>query len=295
MAALLVLAGCGNPFAPDSGGGGGTVSSIDVPASVKVDMKSATYVPGDPTIQITMTAQDAAALSATYTRDPTYDVDDYQAYTYQETGSNRYIVALVKQAGDAKGLVAVEGGQFGDFHGGGDFVRATADLFTLPASGVGAKYDYSGTYVGMMSLGVDLPGPGGDLSPTRAYRTSGRALITADFTEMSVTGGVDQRTILDPRYDSDGNLDPTLNVLETISLKETGITDSGAFAGKVALGTVKPGSEPPEVGDYAGLFAGLDASQIAALLVFKPYNNQIVEHGLIVLDNCADAGGPACP
>jgi hypothetical protein len=187
-----------------------------------------------------------------------------------------------------KGLVAVEGGQFANYHGGGDFVRA--DVFSIPASGVGPKYTYSGSYVGMMNIGVPLPGPGGDLDPVRAYRTTGRALITADFTEMSVSGGVDGRAIVDKLYDDKGNVDPTLNPLDTISLFETGVTSDGTFKGKVRIGTT-------DVGDYAGIFAGLDAAQVATLLVFHPYlsSQVIMEHGLIVLDNCASAGGPACP
>ena len=285
--ALLLLAACGgNPFiAPvdGGGGGGGTTGPLAVPAIEKSQMNSATYTPGDATIQINMTSQDASALSATYTRDPTYDVDDYQAYTYQESTSNRYVVALVKEVGSVKGLVAFEGGQFANYHAGGDFVRA--DLFTL-GSGVAGKANYSGSYVGMMNIGTPVPGPGGDLDPTRSYRTTGRALITADFTEMSVTGGVDNRRIVDPLVPAVGITDPKL---ATISLFETGITGDGTFAGKVYIGL-------NSVGDYAGLFAGLNASQVAALLVFNPYGAPpIVEHGLIVLDNCTDAGGPACP
>ena len=290
--ALLLLAACGgNPFiAPvdGGGGGGGTTGPLAVPAIEKSQMNSATYTPGDATIQINMTSQDASALSATYTRDPTYDVDDYQAYTYQESTSNRYVVALVKEVGSVKGLVAFEGGQFANYHAGGDFVRA--DLFTL-GSGVAGKANYSGSYVGMMNIGTPVPGPGGDLNPTRSYRTQGRALITADFTEMKVSGGVDGRQIVDPMVDASGNVDPTLDpTLDTISLFETGITSSGTFAGTVNKGTTV-------VGDYAGLFAGLNSAQVAALLVFTPYSgsSDIKEHGLIVLDNCVDAGGPACP
>ena len=288
--ALLLLAACGgNPFIPPvDGGGGGATGPLAVPAIEKGQMNSASYTPGDDTIKVNMTSQDAAALSATYTRNTDYDLDGYQAYTYQESTSNRYVVALVKEVGSVKGLVAVEGGQFANYHAGGDFVRA--DLFTL-GSGVAGKANYSGSYVGMMNIGTPVPGPGGDLDPTRSYRTEGRALITADFTEMKVSGGVDSRQIVDPMVDSSGNVDPSLDPsLSTISLFETGITSSGTFAGTVNVGTTV-------IGDYAGLFAGLNSAQVAALLVFTPYSGStdIKEHGLIVLDNCADAGGPACP
>ena len=293
LMALMLLAACdGNPFpggpVTGGGGGGGTPDPLLVPAVEKQNMNAAIYTPGDPTIQVNMTSQDATALSATYTRNPAFDVGGYQAYSYQESSSNRYVLALVKQTGSVKGLIAVEGGQFANYHGGGDFVRA--DLFTM-GSGVAGKANYSGSYVGMMNIGTPVPGPGGDLNPTRSYRTQGRALITADFTEMKVSGGVDGRQIVDPMVDASGNVDPTLDpTLDTISLFETGITSSGTFAGTVNKGTTV-------VGDYAGLFAGLNSAQVAALLVFTPYSgsSDIKEHGLIVLDNCVDAGGPACP
>ncbi len=291
LMALLLLAACdGNPFvAPvDGGGGGGTPGALTVPAIVAQNLKSAAYTPGDDTIKVNMTSQDASALSATYTRNTDYDLDGYQAYTYQESSSNRYVLALVKETGSVKGLTAVEGGQFANYHGGGNFVRA--DLFSL-GTGVAGKANYSGSYVGLMNIGTPVPGPGGDLDPTRSYRTVGRTLITADFTEMSVSGGIDNRQIVDPMVDANGNVDPSLDpALSTITLFETGITTSGTFAGKVRIGVT-------EVGDYAGLFAGLNSAQVAALLVFTPYTGSSVikEHGLVVLDNCVDAGGPACP
>lgn len=302
---LLLLAACGgSPWAPDDGGGtdngGGTpTDTIEVPASVKQQLNSATYTPGDPTITINMTSQDAAALNATYTRAAAFDVDGYQAYAYQETGSNRYVLAFVKEAGDAKGLIAYDGGQFATSHSGGTFTRAT--VFTAPASGLGKKFDYSGTYVGLMNIGTPLPGPGGDLNPTRSYRTTGRALITADFTEMKMSGGVDGRTIVDPMVDGAGVVDPTLDpTLMSISLQDTGITTTGTFTGKVAVFETEPEQNLPAftlVGDYAGLFGGVQAHDISAVLFFNPYpsSNLIKEQGLIVLSNCDAVGGPACP
>ena len=293
LMACLVLAACdGNPLAGGNGGnggnGGGGGATDAVPALEAGNVTSAIYNPGDATIELNMTSQDATNLSATYERNAAFDVDDYQAYTYQESSSNRYVVALVKEVGDVKGLVAVEGGQFANYHAGGTYMRA--DLFSAPAAGVAGPFNYSGSYAGMMNIGVPVPGPGGDLDPTRAYRTTGRALITADFTEMTVSGGVDNRRILDPMVDANGVVDPTLDpTLDTISLFETGITPGGTFEGKVHIGT-------NDVGDYAGLFAGLNAAQVAALLVFQPYpSGVIMEHGLIVLDNCVASGGPACP
>ncbi len=285
--ALLLVSACGgNPFieTPPGPGDGGTT----VPDKVKRNLKTATYVAGEDTIKVNMTSQDASALNAEYERNTDFDIDGYLAYTYQETTSNRMVLALVKESGSVKGLVAMEGGQFSSYHSGGDFVRAT--VFSLPSGGLGERYTYSGTYVGLMNIGTPLPGPGGDLDPQRGYRTSGRALITADFTEMRISGGVDERQIIDPMVDANGVEDPSLDPkLATISLFETDITSSGTFAGDVKIGT-------KTVGDYAGLFGGLQAKDVATVLFFNPYGSDpIVEHGLIVLTNCADDGGPACP
>ncbi len=290
---LLLAAGCsGNPFV--EGGGTptptpGTPGSLAVPAVVKGNLNTATYNPGAATISVNLTAQDATALNATYDRNATYDVAGYQAYTYQASSSNRYVLALVKATNDVKGLAVMEAGQFGEFHSGGDFVRISA--FTLPASGVAGKYNYSGSYVGLMSVGTPVPGPGGALNPTRTYRTTGEVLITADFTdgtkERLISGGVDNRSIVDPLSPTGGL---ATQALPDIQLRTGPITSTGTFAGKIFI-------PPDEVGEYAGLFAGLDASEIAMLLVFKPLPTSptIFEHGLIVLDNCVDAGGPNCP
>lgn len=295
--ALLALAACGgSPWGTTDGGGtdgggtdGGGTTALTAPAVVKRNLNSSDYTPGDATIKINISSQDAADLSATYNRAAGFDVDGYQAYSYQETGTNRFVLAFVRTAGAAKGIAVMDGGQFVNYHSGGDYARAT--VFTAPDSGVGKKFNYIGSYVGMMNIGTPVPGPGGDLDPTRGYRVQGRALITADFTEMSVSGGVDQRTILDPMVDENGVVDPALDpTLDTIGLYETGITSTGTFAGKVYIGSTT-------VGDYAGIFAGLQAHDVSTVLFFSPYpsSNVIKEQGLIVLSNCDATGRPDCP
>ena len=304
FAAALTLTACGgNPFvgAPEvpvdpevPGDSSDPTTGVIVPASVKKNMQAAslsTYSPGDATINVQMTAQDAAALKATYTRNSAFDVAGYQAYTYQETGSNRYVVALVAQAGDAKAIVAVEAGQFANYHGGGIFSRA--DVFTVPVGDIGAqnKFNYSGTYAGLLNFG-EAPGggPGGDLNPARSYRTSGRILVTADFNELTVSGGIDQRQIVD-----------TSEALATQFLYESNLIDSkGNFNGKTQIFDVDPDtgeSTLTDSGVYAGIFSGVDASEVAMLLVFKPLKDSplAVEHGIFVSSNCDLVGGPACP
>jgi hypothetical protein len=228
-----------------------------------------------------MTAQDATDLDADYERDTDLDVGPYQAYVYQSTTSNRKVVALVNGTSSIKAVAAMEAGQFANDHMGGQVWRA--DVFTAPSAGVGAEFDYSGTYAGLLNIGeLTDGGPGGTLNPTQAYRTTGRTLITADFTEMSVSGGVDQRKIIE-----------TDEALADIALWKTGISADGTFADAVYRGD---GDNWGEVGEYAGAFAGLNASEIAVLLVFKPMSNpQVIEQGIITLPSCTTGGGPACP
>lgn len=310
----LGLAACGgNPFIDTTtaggggavggggaGGGAGGGGATPVNTLSLGNLQSFSYTPGAPTMSITLTAQDAAALTATYSRNAAFDITGYEAYTYQETTSNRFVVALVRQVGTLTGALGMEGGQFVNYYGGTQAVRA--DGFTFDAAAVsgtlGAPASYSGTYVGIMNVGYPAPGgPGGDLNPEIGYRVTGRTLITADFTELTVTGGVDTRRIVETSAVTDGTLPVAPGdidgvtgqlILPSIGLFESTITADGTFAGEVYRGT-------QSVGSYSGIF-GENADEVAALLVFQPLPiTNLEERGLIVLPSCAIGGGPACP
>ena len=304
LAAALALAACGgNPFKtetevviptdPETG------EEIAVPLDngvlayddVRGNVNGVTFArrAGGP-ISLNIDSQDAAALNGSYARDTSLDVGKYKAYTHQETGSNRYVIALVSDELDsAKAVLAVDGGQFANYHGGGVYTRA--EVFTRPSSPAGAqqKFNYSGTYAGMVNFGPETPdGPGGDLNPTQAYRTKGRVLITADFEEMLLSGGIDKRRVVD-----------TGDRLATQMMYEGDIDDAGNFTGKMQRVDVDETTGEGSLvdsGSYAGIFAGPNASEIAALYVFKPIqgNDTAEERGIFTSDNCVIAGGPAC-
>lgn len=303
LAALLVVAACdGNPFAPaitpvdptvpvDPGGGVTVGNGVTVNANVVGDMRSVALAGNntDP-IQVNINSQDSAMLEGSYVRNPALDVSGYKAYTYQETGSNRMLVALVSdRLSSAKGIVAVDGGQFATYHGGGLYARA--ETFTVPddPSGAQGKFNYSGSYVGLLNFGDVVPGgPGGDLDPIQSYRTSGRVLITADFEEMAVSGGIDNRRIVD-----------TGDALATQMLYDGTIDENGNFAGKTQrldVDTVTGDGRLVDSGNYAGIFAGDNASEIAALFVFKPIkgDDRAEERGLFTSASCTVESGPAC-
>lgn len=307
LAAALALAACGgNPFVettdsevviptdPDTG------EEIAVPLNngvllyddVRGNVNGVTFAnSAGGSIQLDVDAQDAAALNATYTRNAALDVGKYKAYTHQETGSNRLVVALVSDELDsAKAVLAVDGGQFANYHGGGIYTRAEA--FTKPNSPAGAqaKFNYSGTYAGMLNFGPTPPGgPGGSLNPTQAYRTTGRVLVTADFEHMNLSGGIDNRRIVD-----------TGTRLADQMMYRGDIDAAGNFNGKTQRLDIDPTSGDASLvdsGSYAGIFSGDDAAEIAALYVFSPIqgDNTSEERGIFTAANCVKAGGPACP
>lgn len=317
----VLMGGCGgNPFAGaglatdeddddddggsiDGGGGGEepppppatplipvTVSKDAVVAATSSAL--AGWSAGDGSLAITMNAQD---LSGTYVRDGALDVGPYQAYTYQGTTSNRKVVALVREVGSTTAMVAMDAGQFANSHFGGVVYRT--DVFTVPdvtsasyaTDKIAGRYDYSGSYVGLLNVGnATAGGPGGTLNPSQAFRTQGQALVTADFHEMRMSGGVNNRQVVDAGG-------AVLNPLADIALWSTDINADGSFDD--AVHRLDP-TGWVSAGVYGGAFAGTNAAQVATVLVFNPINGEsnIFEQGLIVLDNCVAAGGPAaCP
>lgn len=305
LAALLVLAACGgNPFVaettdptvpvdPDTGEeiaeatGNGVLLYDETRGNVNsVEYATATGGP----IKLNMSAEDAANLNQSYTRNAALDVAGYKAYTHQETGSNRMVVALVSDTLDsARAVVAVDGGQFANSHGGGMYSRAEA--FTKPSSPAGAqaRFNYSGSYVGLLNFGPATPGgPGGELNPTQAYRTTGKVLVTADFEDMLISGGIVDRRIVD-----------TGTRLASQMMEEGTIDAAGNFTGNMKRNDVNATTgviTQTESGTYSGIFAGDNAEEIAALYVFKPIQGEDIaqERGIFVSDNCLTTAGPSC-
>lgn len=305
FAALLVVAGCGgNPFLdedaapvvpvdPETGEeiatplANGVLAYDDVRG--KVNGVTFASTPNGP-ISLNIDAQDAVTLEGTYTRDASLDVGKYKAYSYQDTGSNRKVVALVSDELDsARAVLAVDGGQFANYHGGGVYTRAEAFTQPVATNDRLRAFNYSGTYVGMVNFGTPTPGgPGGSLNPTQAFRTEGRILVTANFAEMSVSGGIDGRRIIDIDFAlADqmmdlGRIDAAGNFTGTMKRRDV---DETTGAGRLT-----------DSGSYAGIFAGPNASEIAALYVFQPIqgNPDAEERGMFTSDNCVIENGPAC-
>jgi hypothetical protein len=296
---IAALAGCGgNPWIPGGESDGetvtaaGVVNGVTVNPKLKGNMNSVTYATGNNPITVDMTSQDSAALNGKYARNAAFDVAGYKAYTHQESGSNRYVVVLVADGeSSAKAMIAMDAGQFSTSHPGGIYSRAEEFVVPTAPAGSGAQptFNYSGAYAGLLNAGVNPGGgPGGDLDPTRAYRTTGRVLITADFVEMQLSGGIDNRKIVD-----------TGNELPTQFLKDTAIDGKGNFVGITQRLDIDPTTLKATLsdsGDYAGIIAGPNGSQIAVIFKFKPLKDDplLYEQGIFVSSNCVIANGPAC-
>lgn len=298
---IATLAGCGgNPWIPSSESDGetvtadGVVNGVTVNEKLKGSMNAVTYATGTNPITVDMTSQDSAALNGKYVRNTAFDVAGYKAYTHQESGSNRYVVALVADGEtSAKAMIAMDAGQFSTSHAGGLYSRAEEFVVPTAPAGSGAQptFNYSGAYAGLLNTGpAPGGGPGGDLDPTRAYRTTGRVLITADFIEMKISGGIDNRKLAE---------DDNSASLPTQFLKDTAIDGKGNFVGITQRRDVDPTTLKvtlSDSGDYAGIIAGPNGSQIAVILKFQPISDDpiLYEQGIFVSSNCIIANGPAC-
>ena len=293
--ALAVLAACGdgNPFT-----GGATappttapVPGITIPSNVQGNVAGFTYDPTNQTLTVTALELDtdlvagADSLNGVYTRQPALDRPGYEAYRIQDTPTERHVTAYVRQIDDTRAGIFVTGGQFETYFGGGLYSR---DGDFEPATG---KVQYGGHYVGLTNIRRNPPNdldtitsptpPPAALQPGQAAEVTGIILITADFVDNTVEGGVSDRV-----------LGGTGEALESIFLESTEIAANGSFSGNVQQNLINRGN-------YGGIFGGTDSRVVAGSLFVQAhmgnYTNE-EEHGLFVLVQCGTPGAsPICP
>lgn len=289
LVAGLAVAGCGgNPFADDgtgSGTGGGSTgggstgggTTDDVPTALRGNLVSASFNQTTGTLTTVIDPLDASSITVSFARAPALDRGGYQAFTYQETTSNRLFLALFKTSGDGAATGGVTAsGQFTEMVWGANYQAVTA--FSAPAAGGLASY--SGNYVGVLNSGVTVPGPGAPFDPIRPLRVEGDVLLNADFTNNNVEGGIRNRQIVE-----------TSASLENIFLTITDITSTGTFAGTAEF------SDRTEAGSYGGTFAGVGGTAVAGATDLTPVSgdNDVLEKGVFVLDRCVTGAPPPCP
>ena len=305
--AFLLVAACsgGNPFGTTVAGGGGSgTDELAVPAAVAEDLRAISYSSaGSGTLAVDLNGLVASGTVAPFVRNASFDVNGYQAFTYQETGLQRSYVAFVATNARNTLLAAAvtDGGQFNRHFGGTTFARVSFYQKPVVTPGVETgQFSYAGGYAGVMTVGTsadpNLP-PG--LAPVGIYRTEGDTLINANFANSLVNGGIDNRWALDNAGNKvdltgDGVIDDK-DMLPALALVSSPINGSGAFTGNVEL-FGPPDAPQSAVGTYAGLFGGIGATDVAGVIVIKPFaTNSPKEYGVFNLPRCDLAGAsPLC-
>ncbi|MGB8812482.1 MAG: hypothetical protein WCC57_04795 [Paracoccaceae bacterium] len=304
LVALALGACSGNPFTvvPDDGGGtgGGGTTDSGVPDAIAKNLRAITYNPaGQGTLSVNMSSEQSSPQTVNFVRDATRDIPGYRAFTYQETGLTRKHLAFVADnaRGNLRAAAVGDGGQFNIQHGGGSYERI--GVYSKPTVGVpveNGQFSYAGTYAGVF---VSSPGthptlPDG-LQPGTPLGVRGDALITGNFANDLVEGGVDNRYLLTTSgaiidFNRDGRI-TVEDQLAGVTFRETAINADGQFLGEVEF-EGKPGQA---IGNYGGLFGGTGATDVAGAIVINPIEGEsgIWEYGVFNLPRCDLAGASA--
>ena len=267
---LAFLAGCSVPSTGQNPGGG---STSNIPAVLSNNLSAATSEAGNQTLTVELSSLDASPFTATYTRNLAFDVPGYEGYDVKETNLQRHFVALFAR-NPRQNLIAgavSDGGQFNRFFNGATYARV--DVYTQPTSGLAS---YTGSYGGLVTNN-------GGVAGDPPIRTTGDVLLNADFTNNSVNGAITNRV----------DLDGFGLQLVDLALTVTPIASDGTFLGDVEY----LGNPNQKAGDFGGIFGGLQASDVAGVLVFHPinYDAKITETGVFILPCVTPGSGVACP
>lgn len=306
LVSLMLVAACsGNPIGTgEPGGGGGTdgggTTAAGVPDAIAKNLRAIAYNPaGQGTLSVNMNTEQSSSVTVKFVRDAARDIAGYRAFTYQETGLTRKHLAFVavNPRGNLRAAAVADGGQFNIQHGGGYYSRIGA--YTKPTIGSpveNGQFSYAGTYAGVF---VSSPGthptlPTG-LQPGTPLSVRGDALITGNFANNLVEGGVANRYLLKTGgavvdLDRSGTI-TAADQLTAIAFRETTIDADGRFLGEVEFDN-KPGTA---IGNYGGLFGGAQASDVAGAIVINPIEGEtgIWEYGVFNLPRCDLAGASA--
>lgn len=298
LAAVFVFTACdGNPFVTTTETTDPTttttVSATAVPDVLKNNLTSLTYDPVAKTVTVAISGIDSTPDSVTYTRNLAAEASlgaGYEAYSVQEDALDRLFVAVVRESFDesVRAGVVSDGGQFNSFAWGSHYERT--GNFDKPEIGTGpgaGQVSYAGNYVGLDNWSGPNPTlpPGTDpsIQPQGPGRVTGQVFINANFSDMQLNGSVFNRAAID----LDPGLYPTGFPLDTIVLRMTDITADGTF-----LGNVEPDGAPDQVlGQYGGLFGGVDSASLGGTLFIDEYAGAGThETGVFVLTQCGMAG-----
>lgn len=256
--------------------------------------------PGADTITVEIFALDGTPLTTSFSRNATLDTAGYMAYTTQEDPLDRMFVALAAESldGSVVGGVAIDGGQFNIFHGGGYYERNGG--FNPPALGTGpgqGQVSYAGNYAGVTNLNTSaganlLPIPPGvnpdDLPdlPGEPSRVQGTIFLNANFADNAVNGEIYNRVLINP-----------VNNTSTVPLDDLALLVSEIDANGEFFGSVEPSGDVGNVvGSYGGIFGGNGASSVAGIVAVSDHIDAVdneQEYGVFVLTQCGLDGDAA--
>ncbi len=277
-------------------------TAVTVPAAVANDLTRLVYDPVAMTLTVEGITLDELPFSAVYTRKAALDRPGYEAYTAQDDPLDRHSTAYVAQSrneGAVRAGVVVTGGPRNRFFGGGYFER-DGDYTPPAVTPTTGLVTYAGDYLGLTNLRGDggdlLAVPAGtpeELIPDQSAEITGDVVFQADFADNSVEGNIFNRVLVD-----------TGTALPSIVLISTAIDANGTFTGTQIEydqtnfdGTPFPAENVvgSDIGDYAGVFGGTNASGVAGVLHLTQFDgpNDVAlgtdaeeEYGVFVLDQC---------
>ena len=275
LGATLLLAACGGTSitglsgdTDDTGGvvgggggdDGGTTNDGTISAELTRDLSVAIYDADGDTLLITLPPFDGSPVAASYIRDATLDVSEFEAFKLEENDKARLYYALFKEGtSTVVGVVATDL-DFATYFGGTTYSLTQGG--TLPTVGIAT---YEGGYAGLQTV-TNGSGDG----PTIV---SGSALVNVDFNQSKIEGKV---------YDTDD--------VERFVLFITDV-EGGEFFGDIADGA--DGVYGPADGVYGGIIGGTDGSELAATMVFT--QDGIEEFGAFIApQTCISGAGSPC-
>ena len=303
MAAVFVFTACdGDPFSTTTTGTTTetteTTATGAIPDTLKNNLSGLTYDPVAKTFVVEIAALDGSLTTATYARNTAAEAGfgaGIEAYTLQEDPLDRFFTGLIKTStdGTVRAGVVSDGGQFQRFFSGAYYERDGS--FTPPtatsAAGSG-QVSYAGDYAGLDNYTGPRPllptGTDPSIQMEAPGRVTGQVFINANFSDLKLNGSVFNRVAIDRVTTAN----PSGTPLTTLILVPGDIAADGTFFGS----TIELSGGTVDIGDYGGIFGGVDAASLGGTLVIADFDSTIEnesETGFFVLTQCGMTGEDA--
>ncbi|MEL7255192.1 MAG: hypothetical protein AAFZ04_04785 [Pseudomonadota bacterium] len=310
-ALLMACDSEGNPFttsaaAPATPTTPGPAPATGVPADIAGDVDNVTFNATTGVLTVTGVNLDNVPVTTTYTRTPGLDQDGFIAFTTQDDPLDRHFTALVAEGTSVRAAAVSSPSPRNRTLRGAFFERDGA--YTPPTvTTTTGLVSYAGAYAGVTNISDPNPQnllsttvTPSELQPTQALLVDGDVFMNADFGDGSVEGNIINRRLLG----SDGTVYQA--DLPSLVLILSTVDSNGSFSGTVEYDISDPASNTNEfeqVGTYAGIFGGTNASEIAGgvdLTEFDGSSDPLgfeneQESGAFVLQACAPGStNPIC-